>query len=185
MDHLRRLDPACPTFNQLFSQQFISQMRLNWFLVSAIAMSGCLSAKAPVVPKHTVLFETPGKLALQFHSNDSDIVAVDGETIHFQAGHQIKIAGVIDSPCEVGDTVVITMELSQQDGKWSSCCGGAAPKIVNVKEGRGQFTTDYYLVDTYKQSELNTRLRIDLLPKDGGERRLVAIINSRIHIPKP
>lgn len=162
----------------------VSQMRFNLVFVCAIALSGCLNTKTPVVPKHTVKFETPGKLALQFNSNDSDIVTVDGETIHFQAGHPMKIAGFIEPPCEVGDAVVMTMELPLADGTWTSCCGGAAPKIVNVTNGRGQFSTDYYLVDTYKQMELNTRLRIDLLSKDGGERRPVAIINCRIRIPK-
>ena len=165
------------------------KMRFNWILVVAIALSGCQNsgcqnAKTPVAPKNTARFETPGKLALQFNSNDSDSVTVEGETIHFKAGHQMKIAGFIEPPCEVGDTVVITMELPQKDGKWSSCCGGAAPKITSVKDGRGEFSADYYLVDTYKQPELNTRLRIDLLPKDGGERRPVAIINSRIRMPK-
>lgn len=156
-------------------------MRYWTKLLIVVAVSGCFAPKVPPVIEHVVPLSVPGKIALQFRSTDGETIGAVGETIDFQAGHLFKIAGEIETSCEVGDSVFLTMELPLPDGKWTSCCGSAAPKIVSVKAGRGQFSTDFYLTESSSNPELKCRLKIEILRKNGGDRRPVAEIEGRIH----
>ena len=127
-------------------------------VVMVLFLMGCQSKAAPTSTLEKVSIGSPSGTLLTFTAQTSGTVSSSADRITVTAGRKFRIDGELTTPCKIGDIVHVDLRHRVGSDKWSSIAN-AVTKIGSVTEGKGQFSTDFYVSDI---GDRDCRLNVEL-----------------------
>ena len=127
-------------------------------IIALLFLVGCTSKPTPPSAIEEVLVESPSGTLLTFTALTIGTLSSSADRTTVTAGRKFQIDGELTTPCKIGDIVHIDLRHRVGPDKWSSIAN-AVTKIKFVKDGKGQFSTDFYVSDI---GDRDCRLNVEL-----------------------